>query len=209
MGPAERRKLLILLSNMTGLKAAELRGFYAALELVVDPEAPVARPGGLKCDNKREFKTQEVLDKLDKLGAFELLLGDSTHPRPLNSMRGGAARMHEESVLRRKQSPPAPATIELEPGTLKLEPAAAPEVVIAGTLKLEPAAAPELRRARSQRPAEHLKSPHRKLLRECVADEKALRVGCGSGERENRKGKVVVRIAARPSGRERRWKMCG
>ena len=75
MGPAERRKLLILLSNMTGLKAAELRGFYAALELVVDPEAPVARPGGLKCDNKREFKTQEVLDKLDELGAFELLLG--------------------------------------------------------------------------------------------------------------------------------------
>ena len=131
MGPAERRKLLSLLSNMTGLKAAELRGFYAALELVVDPEAPVARPGGLKCDNKREFKTQEVLDKLDKLGAFELLLGDSTHPRPLNSMRGGAARMHEESVLRRKQSPPAPATIELEPGTLKLEPAAAPEVAIA------------------------------------------------------------------------------
>mgnify|MGYP002817438179 CR=1 FL=1 len=35
------------------------------------------------------------------------------------------------SVLRRKRSPPAPATIELEPGTLKLEPAAAPEVVIA------------------------------------------------------------------------------
>ena len=35
------------------------------------------------------------------------------------------------SVLRRKRSPPAPATIELEPGTLKLEPAAAPEVAIA------------------------------------------------------------------------------
>ena len=52
-----------------------------------------------------------------------------------------------------------------------------------------------------------MKSPYDKLLRKGVADEKALRVGCGSGERENRKGTVVVRIAARPSGRERRWKM--
>ena len=35
------------------------------------------------------------------------------------------------SVLRRKRSPPTPAaTIELEPGTLKLDPAAAPEVAI-------------------------------------------------------------------------------
>ena len=35
------------------------------------------------------------------------------------------------STLRRKRSPPTPATIELEPGTLKLEPAAAPEVATA------------------------------------------------------------------------------
>ena len=35
------------------------------------------------------------------------------------------------SVLRRKRSPPTLATVELEPGTLKLEPAAAPEVAIA------------------------------------------------------------------------------
>eukprot|EP00964_Phaeocystis_antarctica_P070029 scaffold42608_cov62-Phaeocystis_antarctica.AAC.1 len=35
------------------------------------------------------------------------------------------------SIRRRKRSPPTPAAIELEPGTLKLEPAAAPEVAIA------------------------------------------------------------------------------
>ena len=35
------------------------------------------------------------------------------------------------SVLRRKRSPPNPATVELEPCTLKLELAAAPEVAIA------------------------------------------------------------------------------
>ena len=90
MGPAERRKLLSLLSNMTGLKAAELCGFYAALELV-DHEALVAS-GGLKCDsNMREFKTQEVLDKLDELGAFELLLGlDAPSSSELDARRGGA-----------------------------------------------------------------------------------------------------------------------
>ena len=93
MGPAERRKLLSLLSNMTGLKAAKLCGFYAALELV-DHEALVAS-GGLKCDsNMREFKTQEVLDKLDELGAFELLLGlDAPSSSELDARRGGA---HEE-----------------------------------------------------------------------------------------------------------------
>ena len=85
MGPVERRKLLSLLSNMTGLKAAELRGFYAALELV-DPVAP----GGLK-DSPREFKTQEVLNKLDELGAFELLLGlDAPSSSELDARRGGA-----------------------------------------------------------------------------------------------------------------------
>eukprot|EP00964_Phaeocystis_antarctica_P064570 scaffold38855_cov59-Phaeocystis_antarctica.AAC.1 len=35
------------------------------------------------------------------------------------------------TVRRRKRSPPAPATVELEPGTLKLDLAAAPEVAIA------------------------------------------------------------------------------
>ena len=90
IGPAERRKLLRLLSNMTGLKAAELCGFYAALELVVDPEASVAS-GGLKCDSPRTFKTQEVLDKLDELGAFELLLGlDAPSSSELDARRGGA-----------------------------------------------------------------------------------------------------------------------
>ena len=34
-------------------------------------------------------------------------------------------------LLRRKRSPPTPATVELESGTLKLDPAAAPEVTIA------------------------------------------------------------------------------
>ena len=86
MGPAERRKLLSLLSNMTGLKAAKLCGFYAALELV-DPVAP----GGLQCDSPREFKTQEVLDKLDELGAFELLLWlDAPSSSELEARRGGA-----------------------------------------------------------------------------------------------------------------------
>ena len=89
MGPAERRKLLRLLSNMTELKAAELCEFYAALELV-DPEASVAS-GGLKCDSPRTFKTQEVLDKLDELGAFELLLGlDAPSSSELDARRGGA-----------------------------------------------------------------------------------------------------------------------
>eukprot|EP00964_Phaeocystis_antarctica_P152609 scaffold120573_cov51-Phaeocystis_antarctica.AAC.1 len=52
-----------------------------------------------------------------------------------------------------------------------------------------------------QRPAEHMKLPHSTVLRRCVAAEKALRVGCGSGEQE---GKIVMRVAARPSGTERR-----
>eukprot|EP00964_Phaeocystis_antarctica_P023081 scaffold12886_cov73-Phaeocystis_antarctica.AAC.2 len=64
----------------------------------------------------------------------------------------------------------------------------------------------EPRRARSQRPAEHMKSPHNKLLRKCVADEKALRGS--AADQVSRKGNSIVRIAGREGpGRERRWKM--
>ena len=123
MGPAERRRLLHLLSNMSGREPVKLKKFYAALELVAprvasddvngnrgdngdngdngksgksgDNSGKSGKSGKsgnsgnsgnsevgvldvlevLPADNERKFKTWEVLNKLDKLGAFEMLLG--------------------------------------------------------------------------------------------------------------------------------------
>ena len=110
MGPAERRRLLHLLSNMSGREPVKLKEFYTALELVAprvasdDVNGDNGKSGNnhdscdnngksargksgrshvgvlnvlqvLKADNERKFKTWEVLNKLDKLGAFEMLLG--------------------------------------------------------------------------------------------------------------------------------------
>ena len=117
MGPAERRRLLHLLSNMSGREPVKLKKFYAALELVAprvasddvngnrgdngdngdngksgksgDNSGKSGKSGNsgnnevgvldvlevLPADNERKFKTWEVLNKLDKLGAFEMLLG--------------------------------------------------------------------------------------------------------------------------------------
>ena len=92
MGPAERRRLLHLLSNMSGREPVKLKKCYAALELRAprvasdDVSGKSGKSGKsesshvgvlkvLEDDNERKFKTWEVLNKLDKLGAFEMLLG--------------------------------------------------------------------------------------------------------------------------------------
>ena len=110
MGPAERRRLLHLLSNMSGREPVKLKEFYTALGLEAprvasdDVNGDNGKSGNnhdscdnngksargksgrshvgvlnvlqvLKADNERKFKTWEVLNKLDKLGAFEMLLG--------------------------------------------------------------------------------------------------------------------------------------
>ena len=88
MGPAERRRLLQLFSNMSGREPVKLKEFYSALELVAPRVASDDVSGksgksvkrgdshvGVEADKERKFKTCEVLNKLDKLGAFEMLLG--------------------------------------------------------------------------------------------------------------------------------------
>ena len=93
MGPAERRRLLHLLSNMSGREPVKLKEFYTALGLEAprvasdDVNGDNGKSGNnhdscdnngksaLEADNERKFKTWEVLNKLDKLGAFEMLLG--------------------------------------------------------------------------------------------------------------------------------------
>ena len=82
MGPAERRRLLRLLSNMTGRPPAALEEFYVAFELVapgvINSVSSNSGDGDVRVlegDSTRNFKTRELLDKLDKLGAFKLLLG--------------------------------------------------------------------------------------------------------------------------------------
>ena len=86
LGPAERRRLIQLFSNMSGREPVKLKEFYDALELVAprsdDVNGKSGKSGksgdshvGVEADKERKFKTCEVLNKLDKLGAFEMLLG--------------------------------------------------------------------------------------------------------------------------------------
>jgi hypothetical protein len=101
MGPVQRRKLLRLIAHMAGRGADELPAFYAALGLKYAAQAAAhadALPSGgmisepswqrgygdadfvvheaaLPGDDPREFPTKEILDQLEELGAFEIIMG--------------------------------------------------------------------------------------------------------------------------------------
>ena len=101
MGPVQRRKLLWLIAHMAGRGADELPAFYAALGLKYAAQAAAhadALPSGgmisepswqrgygdadfvvheaaLPGDDPREFPTKEILDQLEELGAFEIIMG--------------------------------------------------------------------------------------------------------------------------------------
>ena len=104
MGPTERRKLLRLLAHMAGRPPAALRGFHTALGLrrIADddvasideilaigatapaPCGPAPPPATLSqdagahgpaVDDEREYTTKEILDTLEALGAFEVIMG--------------------------------------------------------------------------------------------------------------------------------------
>ena len=101
MGPVQRRKLLRLIAHMAGRGADELPAFYAALGLKYAAQAAAhddALPSGgiisepswrrgygdanfvvheaaLPGDDPREIPTKEILDQLEELGAFEIIMG--------------------------------------------------------------------------------------------------------------------------------------
>ena len=101
MGPVQRRKLLRLIAHMANRGADELPAFYAALGLKYAAQAAAhadALPSGgmisepswqrgygdadfvvheaaLPGDDPREFPTKEILDQLEELGAFEIIMG--------------------------------------------------------------------------------------------------------------------------------------
>ena len=70
MAPGERRKLLRLMAHMAGREVGELRAFHDALGLCV-----AGGGGACAADDEREYSTREVLDALESLGAFEIIMG--------------------------------------------------------------------------------------------------------------------------------------
>ena len=86
MGPVQRRKILELFSNMAGRGANEMTSFYAALGLEYAAEAVVgdagfrepseaALPGDEREFSTKVMTTKDVLNELEKLKAFEIIMG--------------------------------------------------------------------------------------------------------------------------------------
>ena len=104
MNAKERRQLISLVGHMAGRPPSALAGFHDALGLRRPSDAADAPRGPhaqVSQDEEREYSTREVLDRLENLGVFEIIMGMDDEGKRLRAKRA------ERAERRRGASPGA------------------------------------------------------------------------------------------------------